>query len=56
MTLTAQDIIKLLMVKYIHRDRGFHAEMPLTLKTKLLASYGALDDPSPTADFKVTVL
>ena len=55
MTLTAQDIIKLLMVKYIHRDRGFHAEMPLTLKTKLLASYGALDDPSPTADFKVTV-
>ena len=39
MTLTTQDIIKLLLVKYIHRDRGFHAEMPLTLKTKLLSSH-----------------
>ena len=55
MTLTAQDIIKLLMVTYVHRDRGFHAEMPLTLKTKLLASCGALDEPSSTPDFKVTV-
>jgi hypothetical protein len=54
-TLAAQDIIKLLMVKYVHRDRGFHAEMPLTLKTKLLSSYGALDAPSQTPDFKVTV-
>ena len=31
LTLAAQDIIKLLLVKYVHRDRGFHAEMPLKL-------------------------
>ena len=55
LNLTAQDIIKLLLVKYTHRDRGFHAEMPLLLKTKLLASYGALDEPSLTPDFQVTV-
>jgi hypothetical protein len=55
LTLAAQDIIKLLLIKYVHRDRGFHAEMPLKLKTKLLSSYGALDEPSPTPDFKVTV-
>ena len=54
-TLAAQDIIKLLLIKYVHRDRGFHAEMPLKLKMKLLSSYGALDEPSPTPDFRVTV-
>ena len=32
LTLAAQDIIKLLLVKYVHRDRGFHAEMPLKLE------------------------